>query len=142
MLRVLKILVFHQLPKGINIEFQRGGVLIQKWGRSSAASTAVSIVDAIRSLVTPTAEGDWFSSAVSSFFGWYMWVRIHMHVELLFYAVALIWEVRSRPDFWNNPLASLLLGEEENLKPTSYNHIYKTYWISKKFVVINKILCI
>jgi len=44
---------------------QRGGVLIQKWGRSSAASTAVSIVDAIRSLVTPTPEGDWFSSGVS-----------------------------------------------------------------------------
>lgn len=44
---------------------QRGGVLIQKWGRSSAASTAVSIVDAIRSLVTPTPEGDWFSTGVS-----------------------------------------------------------------------------
>lgn len=43
---------------------KRGGVLIQKWGRSSAASTAVSIVDAIKSLVTPTPEGDWFSSAV------------------------------------------------------------------------------
>eukprot|EP00268_Persea_americana_P015444 TRINITY_DN17120_c0_g1_i1.p1 TRINITY_DN17120_c0_g1~~TRINITY_DN17120_c0_g1_i1.p1 ORF type:complete len:441 (+),score=97.58 TRINITY_DN17120_c0_g1_i1:238-1560(+) len=43
---------------------KRGGVLIQKWGRSSAASTAVSIVDAIRSLVTPTPEGDWFSSGV------------------------------------------------------------------------------
>ncbi|KAF8039129.1 hypothetical protein BT93_B1623 [Corymbia citriodora subsp. variegata] len=43
---------------------KRGGVLIQKWGRSSAASTAVSIVDAIKSLVTPTPEGDWFSSGV------------------------------------------------------------------------------
>ncbi|CAO2207602.1 unnamed protein product [Urochloa humidicola] len=42
----------------------RGGVLIQKWGRSSAASTSVSIVDAIKSLVTPTPEGDWFSSGV------------------------------------------------------------------------------
>ncbi|KAL1828007.1 hypothetical protein DCAR_0207209 [Daucus carota subsp. sativus] len=42
----------------------RGGVLIKKWGRSSAASTAVSIVDAIRSLVTPTPEGDWFSTGV------------------------------------------------------------------------------
>ncbi|XP_047974976.1 malate dehydrogenase [NADP], chloroplastic [Salvia hispanica] len=42
----------------------RGGVLIKKWGRSSAASTAVSIVDAMRSLVTPTPEGDWFSTAV------------------------------------------------------------------------------
>ncbi|WOK94891.1 malate dehydrogenase [Canna indica] len=43
---------------------QRGGALIQKWGRSSAASTAVSIVDSIRSLITPTPEGDWFSSGV------------------------------------------------------------------------------
>lgn len=48
------------------IDLQRGGVLIKKWGRSSAASTSVSIVDAIRSLVTPTPEGDWFSSGVSS----------------------------------------------------------------------------
>ncbi|OVA17949.1 Lactate/malate dehydrogenase [Macleaya cordata] len=43
---------------------KRGGALIKKWGRSSAASTAVSIVDAIRSLVTPTPKGDWFSSGV------------------------------------------------------------------------------
>ncbi|KAL9998893.1 putative malate dehydrogenase (NADP(+)) [Helianthus debilis subsp. tardiflorus] len=42
----------------------RGGALIKKWGRSSAASTAVSVVDAIRSLVTPTPEGDWFSTGV------------------------------------------------------------------------------
>lgn len=41
-------------------------MLIEKWGRSSAASTAVSIVDAIKSLITPTTEGDWFSSGVSS----------------------------------------------------------------------------
>uniref|UniRef100_A0A0C9QSG3 malate dehydrogenase (NADP(+)) n=1 Tax=Wollemia nobilis TaxID=56998 RepID=A0A0C9QSG3_9CONI len=43
---------------------KRGGVLIKKWGRSSAASTAVSIVDAVKSLITPTPEGDWFSSGV------------------------------------------------------------------------------
>eukprot|EP00246_Nothoceros_aenigmaticus_P017037 TRINITY_DN805_c0_g1_i1.p1 TRINITY_DN805_c0_g1~~TRINITY_DN805_c0_g1_i1.p1 ORF type:complete len:334 (-),score=62.04 TRINITY_DN805_c0_g1_i1:375-1376(-) len=43
---------------------KRGGALIQKWGRSSAASTAVSIVDAIKSLIQPTADGDWFSSGV------------------------------------------------------------------------------
>jgi len=42
----------------------RGGALIKKWGRSSAASTAVSIADAIRSLVVPTPAGDCFSSAV------------------------------------------------------------------------------
>ena len=47
------------------LDLQRGGVLIQKWGRSSAASTAVSIVDAIRSLITPTPPGDWFSSGVN-----------------------------------------------------------------------------
>ena len=45
---------------------QRGGLLIKKWGRSSAASTAVSIADAIRSLVTPTPPGDCFSSGVCS----------------------------------------------------------------------------
>lgn len=50
----------------IKDSMQRGGVLIKKWGRSSAASTSVSIVDAIKSLVTPTPEGDWFSSGVSS----------------------------------------------------------------------------
>lgn len=42
----------------------RGGALIKKWGRSSAASTAVSTADAIRSLVVPTAPGDCFSTAV------------------------------------------------------------------------------
>ncbi|KAH7691684.1 Malate dehydrogenase (NADP(+)) protein [Dioscorea alata] len=47
-----------------NIIQNRGGVLIKKWGRSSAASTAVSMVDAIKSLITPTPEGDWFSSGV------------------------------------------------------------------------------
>ena len=44
----------------------RGGALIKKWGRSSAASTAVSIVDHIQSLITPTRPGDWFSMAVLS----------------------------------------------------------------------------
>ncbi|XP_056169310.1 malate dehydrogenase [NADP], chloroplastic isoform X2 [Syzygium oleosum] len=56
-------------PKWLEEEFtekvqNRGGVLIKKWGRSSAASTAVSIADAMKSLVTPTPEGDWFSSGV------------------------------------------------------------------------------
>ncbi|XP_024017424.1 malate dehydrogenase [NADP], chloroplastic isoform X3 [Morus notabilis] len=45
---------------------KRGGVLIKKWGRSSAASTSVSIVDAIKSLITPTPEGDWFSSGTEA----------------------------------------------------------------------------
>mmetsp|Transcript_30914 Transcript_30914/g.68461 ORF Transcript_30914/g.68461 Transcript_30914/m.68461 type:complete len:421 (+) Transcript_30914:80-1342(+) len=45
---------------------QRGGALIKKWGKSSAASTAVSIADGIRSLVVPTPAGDCFSTAVCS----------------------------------------------------------------------------
>ena len=45
---------------------QRGGALIKKWGRSSAASTAVSVADAIRALVIPTAPGDSFSTGVIS----------------------------------------------------------------------------
>jgi hypothetical protein len=65
---------------------QRGGVLIEKWGRSSAASTAVSIADAIRSLVTPTPEGDWFSSGViiSLLF------NVHAYKYMLLYAVSLL----------------------------------------------------
>lgn len=42
----------------------RGAALIKKWGRSSGASTAVSIADALRSLYVPTEDGDCFSSAV------------------------------------------------------------------------------
>jgi malate/lactate dehydrogenase len=42
----------------------RGGSLIKKWGRSSAASTAVSCADHLRSLYTPTPLGDCFSTAV------------------------------------------------------------------------------
>lgn len=42
----------------------RGGALIKKWGRSSGASTAVSIADALRSLYVPTPRGDCFSTAV------------------------------------------------------------------------------
>ena len=42
----------------------RGGALIKKWGRSSAASTAVSVADHLRSLYTPTPPGDCFSTAV------------------------------------------------------------------------------
>eukprot|EP00884_Botryococcus_braunii_P011176 jgi/Botrbrau1/20059/Bobra.200_1s0063.1 len=42
----------------------RGAALIKKWGKSSASSTAVSIADAIKSLITPTPPGDCFSTAV------------------------------------------------------------------------------
>ncbi|CAN7038493.1 unnamed protein product [Brassica rapa subsp. trilocularis] len=63
---VKEVITDHKwLEEGFTESVQkRGGLLIQKWGRSSAASTAVSIVDAIKSLVTPTPEGDWFSTGV------------------------------------------------------------------------------
>lgn len=44
----------------------RGASVIQKWGKSSGASTAGSIADHIRSLITPTPEGDCFSMAVTT----------------------------------------------------------------------------
>ncbi|CAG9464991.1 unnamed protein product [Pedinophyceae sp. YPF-701] len=43
---------------------KRGAALIQKWGRSSAASTAVSISDAVKAIKYQTAGNDWYSSAV------------------------------------------------------------------------------
>ncbi len=45
---------------------QRGAAIIKARGASSAASAANAIVDTVRSLVTPTAEGDWHSVAVCS----------------------------------------------------------------------------
>merc|ERR1712157_207309 len=42
----------------------RGAAVIKKWGRSSGASTAVSISYHIRSLVNPTPAGDCFCMAV------------------------------------------------------------------------------
>lgn len=43
---------------------QRGKAIINARGKSSAASAANAALDTIRSLVTPTAEGDWFSAAI------------------------------------------------------------------------------
>ena len=43
---------------------KRGGELIKKWGRSSAASTAVAAVDGIRALINPTKADDCFTSGV------------------------------------------------------------------------------
>lgn len=54
-------LPFHPPPVQVA---NRGGALIKKWGRSSAASTAVSIADHLRSLYIPTPPGDCFSTAV------------------------------------------------------------------------------
>lgn len=44
----------------------RGKAIIDARGKSSAASAANAALDTIRSLITPTAEGDWFSAAVYS----------------------------------------------------------------------------
>lgn len=45
---------------------KRGAEIIAARGKSSAASAANAALDTIRSLITPTAEGDWFSAAVWS----------------------------------------------------------------------------
>jgi malate dehydrogenase len=45
---------------------QRGAAVIKARGLSSAASAANAVVDTVRSLTTPTREGDWFSVAVCS----------------------------------------------------------------------------
>jgi malate dehydrogenase len=45
---------------------KRGAEIIAARGKSSAASAANAAVDAIRSLVVPTPEGHWFSSAICS----------------------------------------------------------------------------
>lgn len=45
---------------------KRGSAILEARGKSSAASAASAIVDAIKSLSVPTPKGEWFSSAVSS----------------------------------------------------------------------------
>jgi len=45
---------------------QRGTAIIQARGASSAASAANGVVDTVRSLTSPTPEGDWTSVAVCS----------------------------------------------------------------------------
>ena len=45
---------------------KRGAAIIAARGLSSAASAANAAMDTVRSLVTPTAEGDWFSVGVCS----------------------------------------------------------------------------
>lgn len=44
----------------------RGGEIIKARGKSSAASAANALVDAVRSLYTPTPSGTWFTTAVCS----------------------------------------------------------------------------
>ena len=43
---------------------QRGAAIIKARGSSSAASAANAVVDTVRSLTTPTADGDWYSVAL------------------------------------------------------------------------------
>jgi malate dehydrogenase len=45
---------------------QRGAAIIKARGLSSAASAANAVVDTVRSLITPTREGEWYSVAVHS----------------------------------------------------------------------------
>ncbi len=45
---------------------QRGAAIIKARGASSAASAANAVVDTVRSLVTPTPEGDFYSVAICS----------------------------------------------------------------------------
>ncbi|MEQ9032389.1 MAG: malate dehydrogenase, partial [Aggregatilineales bacterium] len=45
---------------------KRGAEIIAARGKSSAASAANAALDTIRSLINPTAEGDWFSAAIYS----------------------------------------------------------------------------
>lgn len=44
----------------------RGAAIIQAKGRSSVGSPAKAIIDAMKDVLTPTPEGCWFSSAISS----------------------------------------------------------------------------
>ena len=45
---------------------QRGAAIIKARGASSAASAANAAVDTVRTLVTPTAAGDWYSVGICS----------------------------------------------------------------------------
>lgn len=45
---------------------QRGAAIIAARGKSSAASAASALIDAVKTLYTPTPKGEWFSSAVHS----------------------------------------------------------------------------
>jgi malate dehydrogenase len=45
---------------------QRGAAVIAARGASSAFSAAQALVDHVKSLITPTPAGDWFSAAVAS----------------------------------------------------------------------------
>lgn len=45
---------------------KRGAAILQARGKSSAASAANAVIDHVRSAITPTPKGDWFSAAIWS----------------------------------------------------------------------------
>jgi malate dehydrogenase len=45
---------------------QRGAAIIKARGASSAASAANAVVDSVRSIIEPTAAGDWHSVCIPS----------------------------------------------------------------------------
>ncbi|MGJ3238267.1 MAG: malate dehydrogenase [Anaerolineae bacterium] len=50
----------------LNTVQERGKAIIEARGKSSAASAANAALDTIRSIITPTPEGDWFSAGIYS----------------------------------------------------------------------------
>jgi len=65
---VTEVIEDHAWLKGefISTVQQRGAAIIAARGASSAASAANGVVDTVRSLTTPTPEGDWTSVCVCS----------------------------------------------------------------------------
>ncbi len=63
-----EVITDHEWLKGEFIETvqKRGAAIIEARGSSSAASAANAIVDTVKSLTTPTPEGDWNSVCVCS----------------------------------------------------------------------------
>ncbi len=63
-----EVITDHEWLKGdfIKTVQQRGAAIIAARGSSSAASAANAVVDTVKSLTTPTPEGDWTSVCVAS----------------------------------------------------------------------------
>ncbi len=66
--KVVDVIDDHEWLKGefISTVQQRGAAIINARGASSAASAANAAIDTVRSLVTPTPEGDWTSVGICS----------------------------------------------------------------------------
>ena len=62
------VIADHEWLRGPFLEIvqKRGAAVIEKRGASSAASAAHAALDSVRSIVTPTPDGDWHSLAVAS----------------------------------------------------------------------------